>query len=40
MPLRPRRKKAHNRKYVRCKRCGAQVRRKIGRCKKCNQGHP
>ncbi|WP_261341618.1 hypothetical protein [Tautonia sociabilis] len=39
MPLRPRKKSTHRNKYIRCKRCGGQVRRKIGRCKKCNQSN-
>ncbi|QDV32642.1 hypothetical protein ElP_04770 [Tautonia plasticadhaerens] len=39
MALRPRKKSKRQAKYIRCKRCGGQVRRAMGRCKKCNQSH-
>ena len=39
MALRPRRKSKRQNKFIRCKRCGGQVRREISRCKKCNQAN-
>ena len=40
MAKRSRKKSHHRNKYLRCKKCGGQVARKIGRCKKCNQSNP
>ena len=35
VPFRPRKKKVRQAKFHRCSRCGAQVRRRSARCKKC-----
>jgi hypothetical protein len=37
VPFRPRKKKARQNKFHRCKRCGGQVRKRSARCKKCSE---
>jgi hypothetical protein len=37
VPLRPRKKNRRQGKFVRCKKCGGQLRRRVVRCKKCSE---
>src|SRR5689334_5664911 len=37
VPFRPRKKKSRQTKFHRCSWCGAQVRRRSARCKKCSE---